>query len=120
MKPLLLILSLACLSHSAVAGATKIARLVAKLHKDPLWMSGTFPELGLPRSATTAQVVARCLEMIRFDPGHIKRYEIRAIEKVPWQNLGEITFVRITSDLGDKIIAMQYKDTTRWWTKIFP
>ena len=114
---LVLILSVLSLPCSAIAGDAKIAKLVAKLRKDPVWMSGSYPQLDLPKRATPAQVVAAFLDMVGFDAGHIKRYRIRAIEKiVVWEGYGEITFVRISSDLGDKIIAMQYH-YGEWWTK---
>jgi hypothetical protein len=109
------------LSLSASAADSKIARLMARLSKDPMWISGAFPLLELPRSASTVQVVARCLDMTGFDAGHIKRYQIRAVEKLPWgDEPAGLTAVRITSNLGDKIIVMHYeRGSTGWWTKVF-
>ena len=115
---LLVFIAALTLPYSAEGGDSKIARLVADLRGDPMWRSGTFPGVDLPPTASIAHVVASCLDAIIFDDGKVKHYSIRAVEKIPWDN-NYLTFVRIASDHGEKIIVMRYVDRRfGWWTKL--
>jgi hypothetical protein len=123
MKVVLSILLLLSVSFSAPAANPKIAKLVAELSKQPMWGSGGFPLIHLPKKASVTRVVARSVDMHGFDAGHIKRYNILAIEKVPLLDepgTGKLTAVLIASDMGDKVIFMRYEGGwVGWWTKVF-
>jgi hypothetical protein len=123
MKVVLSILLLLSVSFSAPAANPKIAKLVAELEKDIMWASGGFTPLHLARSASITQFVARSVDTFGFDAGHIKRYKILAIEKVPQLDepgVGKLTAVLIASDMGDKVIFMRYEGGwVGWWTKMF-
>jgi hypothetical protein len=100
----------------------KIARLVAELSTGPVRIEdGGFPIIELPRNSTPSQVAAQCINMTGFVRGHIKHYNIRAIEQLPsYDDGGDLTAVLIASDFGDKIIFMRYEGhRVGWWTHMY-
>ena len=123
MKVALSILLLLSVSFSAPAANPKIAKLVAELSKEPMWASGGFPLIHLPKKTSVPKVVARTVDGLGYDAGHIKRYNILAMEKVPALDepgVGKLTAVLIASDMGDKVIFMRYEGGwVGWWTKVF-
>ncbi len=58
-----------------------IDRLVAELASDPMWENGTSPDLDLPKTATTEEVVAKAFRMAGFS-GKGTNYKILEIRKV--------------------------------------
>jgi len=97
-----------------------IERLVARLDKSPLWRNGHFPKVDLPSSATPEEVAARVFDASLFDKGN-KVKSRRTLEAREVKVGGrDYTAMRVETDLGTKIVLMQYEgERTGWWSRVF-
>lgn len=107
----------------AEAGAPKdsIARLVAKLEKQPMWTNGGFPKIALPETEKLDKVVTAALDRISFDKGKATRHTIldsRTVTIAP--DTHDYTAVLLDTDQGRKIMLLQWQGSvTGWWSRVF-
>ena len=101
-----------------------IEALVARLSSSHgLWVNGVFPTLDLPAAASTEQVVARVFQMTGFDKGHVSSHRILETRQV---RIGDsfpdatYTAVLVDTDLGRKIVLLQYSSpSVGWWSRVY-
>ena len=102
-----------------------IDRLVERLSASHgLWQNGTFPDLGLPGTASTDAVVARVFEMTGFDAGHVKEHRIVDTRQVhiPGSVPDTYTACVVETDMGTKIVLLQYQhggSREMWWSRVY-
>lgn len=100
----------------------KIATLVSTLSKNPLWMNGLTPDIGLDRDASPEQVLERYFEVRLYNGAPLKDYKMIAMRDVliapDDKNSPPITAVLVESKLGPKIVLMRFEGTD-WWTRAF-
>ena len=119
---------LACAAHRETGAAgtidtavDPIDQLVEKLSASPLWQNGRYPDLDLPKTASTDEIVARVFEVTGLDQGYAKVQRIleTRLVQIRGDSLGNYTAVLVDTDLGRKIVLLQY-GSTGWWSRVFP
>ncbi|MBN1384176.1 MAG: hypothetical protein JW983_04750 [Elusimicrobia bacterium] len=100
----------------------RIDSLVTRLSSDHLWQNGEYPILGLPKSASTEQVVAKVFKMTGFDKGHVTKYKILKVREVRITgSLPDVyTAVLVSTDFGNKIVLIRYDGPNLgWWSRVY-
>jgi hypothetical protein len=109
--------------RKAPAAADSIDRLIAKLSSSHgLWQNGMFPKLDLPATASTEQVVTQVFQKTSFEKGRVAKSRIVQARQVriqdSWPN--EFTAVLVETDLGRKIVLLQYvSERLGWWSRVY-
>jgi hypothetical protein len=108
-------------AQQAIAKVDPITRLVERLAASHLWRNGMYPDLGLPATATTDQVIARLFEMTSFEKGEVKQYRILETRQVQiGSRPGMYTAAIVQTDLGSKVVLLKYESAvTRWWSRVY-
>ena len=82
------------------------------------WTNGIYPNLGLPKSASVPEVVARLFEVISFTDGRVTEH--RVLETRPLAISSErYTAALCETNLGRKIVLMRLDSQRNWWTRVF-
>jgi hypothetical protein len=108
---------------SAVA-PDPIEKLVARLSSTGTWQNGPFMAVELPPSAPVNDVVAQIHERQHFYRiAKVTSYQILEIREVsiPSSIPGNpYTAVLIDTNLGTKIVLLQYEDQIKaWWNRVY-
>jgi hypothetical protein len=113
-------------AEQAAAKSDPIATLVERLAASHIWKNGMFPNLGLPRTASTDEVIARVFDLTSFQEGRAKRYRIletRRVQispnpshpntggsRVPESPYYTYIAALVRTDVGDKIVLLKFED----------
>jgi hypothetical protein len=97
-----------------------VDRLVKDLRSSSgLWQNGTFPDINLPRTASTEEVLCKALEGDR----QVTNYSIVKVRHVSIHSdfLHLYTEVIVQTNLGEKIVLFKYEGQTHgfWWSRIY-
>ena len=118
----LLLSSASCARHERpYAGPPdEIDSLVARLSPYS-WDNGPWqPPLGLPRSASTKELLDACFpSTVWWDTAHVHRYELireRAVHVEPRAH--EYIAALVATDKGRKIVMLRY-EPEGWWFRTF-
>jgi len=123
-------------AEQAAAKVDPIARLVGSLSASHVWRNGMYPELRLPATAATDEVIARVFEMTSFQEGRAKGYRIletrlvQISENLPYTNIAAVriseslpyTYIAalVRTEFGDKIVLLKYEGPrTGWWSRVY-
>jgi hypothetical protein len=98
-----------------------IDRLAARLASTPLWNNGLSPQIDLPPTAATDEVVAAVFERVSFDQGRATRHETLRTKPV---SIGgdprEYVAVLVETNFGRKIVLLRYEgQSIGWWSRVF-
>jgi len=99
-----------------------IENLVARLSSNHFWENGEYPNLGLPATASTEQVVSRVFQMIGFDRGHVTSHKILKVREVhiPGSLPDIYTAVLVETNFGKKIVILKYvRESVGWWSRVY-
>ena len=112
---LCLLLLLACVTSDPISDLAK--RLNSQ---NGMWINGLYPEILLPPTASTTEVINEAVKISGFDEGHIKEYHIVTTRKLLLNdgNLHEYTAILLDSDRGRKILLMRHNGHS-WWTRFY-
>ena len=114
MKHLLLLVLLAL-----PATADPIDQLVNRLSQSHgLWINGTFPTLSAGPEASLEEVLAEMFTRISFDQGRVERFKVVEQRSVSLDGL-DYRAARLTTNLGEKIVLLQYQPGSGWWTRVY-
>ena len=120
---IVLVLVLLDIAEFTMAGSTNgpIHTVVSRLADDHFWRNGTFPVINLPNTATPDAVLAHLFKMITFGESSITSFKIRETTNVTIRGSLPDTYtaVFVDTDLGHKIVLLQYIKPDRWWTKVY-
>lgn len=97
-----------------------IDRLVADASASHFWLSGAFPLLGLPETASPEQVIKRIFEKWDFDKkGFVTSYRILKIRQVHIRgSLPDLyTAALVQTNFGKKIVLFRYGGY-EWWSRV--
>lgn len=80
-----------------------------------------YPNLELPATATTDQVIARVFDMTGFEEGHVTRYRVLETRQVQIGSRPDMyTAAVVQTDLGNKVVLLKYESAaTRWWSRVY-
>lgn len=110
------------IAEQAAAKGDPITRLVEKLAASHVWRNGMYPELMLPATASTDEVIARVFEVTSFGQGRAKQYRILETRLVQISESLPYTYIAalVRTELGDKIVLLKYEDPpTGWWSRVY-
>lgn len=129
-------------AEQSVAQGDPIARLVERLSVSHLWRSGPYPQLRLPATASTDEVIARVFAITSLGEGRTTRYriletrlvqisegqaaqfgipetrrmQIQIAEGLPYTYIAAL----VRTEMGDKIVLLKYEDTRAgWWSRVY-
>jgi hypothetical protein len=107
----------AALLVGAASTADPIDIWVAQLSADPLWENETSPNLDLPKTATTEQVVAKVFQMTGFS-GKGTSYKILKIKTVHIKgSLPDLyTAVLLKTGSNEVVVLLHYNED--WWSRV--
>lgn len=115
----LLCLALASCSGTKTIVPNPIDTLVQRLNATGgMWINGEYPDISLPSDAKPNEVLTQAVEMVGFDQGHIKTYQIQEIREVQL-NTETYSAALVQSDLGKKIFLFKPERNNRWWTRFY-
>ena len=116
-----ILIALGCLVLVGWTGEDPIDGVIKSLDTHDIWKNGIFPTLSLPGSASSEEVIEKCLKKIGFDKGHIQKYKIIKTKKVTIApDAVSYNAALINSDLGRKVILFRYEGVqTGWWTRVY-
>jgi hypothetical protein len=106
----------------AGAEGDAIDELLERLSKTSgLWINGVSPILESPKDASHAEVVAEMFTKISFDEGRVNEHTIVEKRKVtiPSGGLDQYIATIVDTNLGRKIVLLQYQQSAGWWTRIY-
>lgn len=123
-------------AEQAPARSDPITTLVERLSASHVWKNGMYPNLGLPGTASTDEVIARVFEMTSFQEGPAKRYRIletslvQIPESLPYPTIAAektsknlpYTYIAalVRTEFGEKIVLLKYRDLpTGWWSRVY-
>lgn len=108
-------------SPSAAAGEDAISRQVKKLDAHGLWTNGLSPNIDLPPTASTADVVVKVLAAVGFDKGHVKTHRVLTEREVRvGTDPKPYRAALVETDLGKKVLLMRYEsDSSGWWSRVY-
>jgi hypothetical protein len=99
-----------------------IAALVARLSATHgLWINGMFPDLDLPTTASTQQVLEQVFKKTGFDKGNVRTFQIIETRQVQIPATGfsdAFTAVLVETDLGRKIVLLK-SSSVSWWSRVY-
>jgi hypothetical protein len=105
------------------APADPIDALVAQLSKTGgMWLNGISPSLELPEDAPYEDLVREFFQKVSYEGGPIgstKIEEIRPVTIPPGQLDDQYTAVLVTTNLGRKILLLQYSKAGGWWSRVY-
>ena len=120
MKACLVVLLILASLAPAWSQGDPVDRLVSRLSgSHGLWVNGLSPTLGLPATAATPEVVAKVLATVGFERGHVRTHRIVAVRDITISNSGSYTAVTVDTDLGKKIVLLQFQPSIGWWSRVF-
>lgn len=101
--------------------AEPIDRLVTHLQSYK-WGNGGFPNLDLPQTASTQEVVSKVLKVTSINQGRVTSYNILKIRHVRIRgglpNL--YTAVLVKTNFGEKIVLFKYQsEAAGWWSRVY-
>ncbi len=107
-----------------VAQPDSIEALVTQLSSSHLmWKNGLFPTLDLPATASIEQILERVFQLSGFEKGHVSSHRILETRQVRiGESSSEATYtaVLVDTDLGRKIVLLQYLSTSEsWWSRVY-
>jgi hypothetical protein len=97
-----------------------ISRKVKTL--DPhLWTNGLSPDIDLPATASTAEVLAKMFPLMGFARGHVTTHRVLTerdvrvgFDPLPYR------VSLVDTDLGQKIVFLRYEAESKgWWTRVY-
>ncbi len=112
---------LACLSLGWSQG-DPVEALVKRLSETHgLWINGLSPTLDLPATASPAEVVEQVFQRVSFAEGRVKKHSIVRVSEVTIAGGAPdpYTAVLVDSDQGQKIVLIQYQNSSGWWSRVF-
>ena len=99
-----------------------IAALVTRLSATHgLWINGMFPDLDLPATAPTQQVLEQVFKKTGFDKGNVRTFQIIETRQVQIPAAGfsdAFTAVLVETDLGRKIVLLK-SSSVSWWSRVY-
>lgn len=103
--------------------ADPIEALAAELGKSHgMWTNGSSPVLELPADAPVEEVVAEFFRKVSYEQGPVTTQTIqqtRSVRIADAASNDEYTAVLLDTNLGRKILLLQYSPAIGWWSKIF-
>jgi hypothetical protein len=111
------------LKPEAEAPADPIDALVASLAKTGgMWLNGISPVLELPEDAPFEDLVAEFFQKVSYEGGPIGSIaieEIRPVSIPPGFDSDRYTAVLVHTNLGRKILLLQFQKSDRWWCRVY-
>jgi len=101
-----------------------IDRLVARLSSDGMWQNGLFKPVDLPQSASPEEVISQVDKLTGlYQGGKLTSYRIietRQVQIISSITGGKFTAVLLDTNLGKKIVLLQYQGSkTGWWSRAY-
>jgi hypothetical protein len=100
-----------------------IDALVAQLTRTGgMWLNGLSPVLELPENASTEELVAEFFQKVSYEQGQIKSHTIadsRRVTITPGIFDDQYTAVLVDTNLGRKILLLQYSKNGGWWSRVY-
>ena len=110
-------------SSPRIVAADPISQLVERLSASHgLWRNGLFPSLGLAKSASNDQIVARVLELSTFDKGRVTEHRILQTRHVQISAEQQELYVAILveTNIGRKIVLVKFiGPEAGWWSRVY-
>lgn len=105
------------------APSDPIDALVAKLSKTQgMWLNGISPVIEMPEGAPIEDLVAEFFQKVNYDGGPIGSQRIAEIRRVtipPGLSSDEFIAVLVNTNLGRKILLLQYSKSGGWWSRVY-
>ena len=119
MRFLLLAIFAQFLASTAVA--EPIDDLVTRLSADHGWANGGSPILHLSKEASAEQVVGKTFNMLSFASGRVQHFTVSKQREVhlPGGLPDVYTAISVQTDLGAKIVLIQYREPSGWWSRVY-
>ncbi len=106
-----------------VAPSDPIDALVAQLSKaGGIWVNGITPVLDFPETTPTAEIVAAYFQKVSFSEGEITSQTLQEVRQVRIADSlpnEQYTAALVETNLGRKILLMQYSQHSGWWCRVF-
>lgn len=108
------------ISNSSLTIGDPIGHLVTKLSSDHLWQNGASPTIDLPATASPELVVAKVFKLVSSDQGAVSSYDVLEIQQVHITGSlpDQYTAVLVQTNLGQKIVLLQYTEQG-WWSRMY-
>lgn len=87
-----------------------------------MWLNGISPVMELPEDAPFEDLVAEFFQKVSYEEGPIgsnKIEEIRPVTIPPGFNSDQYTAVLVHTNLGRKILLLQYQKNSGWWCRVY-
>jgi hypothetical protein len=118
----------AMLVGCATAASDPIDQLVTNLSASHLWENGMFPDIKLPATASTEEVVTKIVAKTAFENAqhasvyNVTKFKILKIRRVriPGSLPDQYTAVLIQTDFGERIVLFKYVgEAVGWWSRVY-